>query len=365
MKGHLVIADISGYTQFLTESELDHANGIVGDLLSAIIGAIQAPLTVSSIEGDAVFMYGQAPDDMSGQAIIESVELLYGAFAGALERMVVNTTCTCNACVNIRSLGLKIVMHCGEYATTTVAGITTLSGPDVIAVHRLLKNRIVEDTGIQDYLMVTQQCVDDLGIAPLVASWTPHTETYDHVGEIGGYVSSLREAWESERLRAEVLVPPDEAWDTLEMHAVAPPAIVWDHLMDPAKRTRWITVADDTAVEHRVEGRIGPGTEYHCAHGDHEIGVFTILDMRANDYCTIMSEFVDGSFLTYTWYLRPVEGGTALTLITKAPHDAEGEPIVALATEDVRAGWHAASAENAAILATMAREAAASLVPAP
>ena len=34
VQGHLVIADISGYTQFLTTSELDHANGIIGELLN-------------------------------------------------------------------------------------------------------------------------------------------------------------------------------------------------------------------------------------------------------------------------------------------------------------------------------------------
>lgn len=32
MQGHLVIADISGYAQFLTTSELEHANGIIGEL---------------------------------------------------------------------------------------------------------------------------------------------------------------------------------------------------------------------------------------------------------------------------------------------------------------------------------------------
>lgn len=67
MHGHLVIADISGYTQFLTSSELDHANGIIGELLNAVIASIQAPLSVSSIEGDAVFMYGAMPEGISGQ----------------------------------------------------------------------------------------------------------------------------------------------------------------------------------------------------------------------------------------------------------------------------------------------------------
>ena len=154
MRGHLVIADISGYTQFLTDSELDHANGILADLLNSIVGAMQVPLAVSSIEGDAVFMYGEMSDGMTGQTIVESVELLYCAFASALENMVLNTSCQCNACVNISSLGLKIVMHCGEFAKTEIGGRETLSGPDVILAHRLLKNRIREVLGIDDYLFV-------------------------------------------------------------------------------------------------------------------------------------------------------------------------------------------------------------------
>ena len=110
MQGYLVIADISGYTQFLTDSELDHGNGVITDLLNSIIGAIEVPLTVSSIEGDAIFMYGEMTEGMYGQTVLESVELLHCAFASALENMVINTTCTCNACVNVGSLspGVRI-----------------------------------------------------------------------------------------------------------------------------------------------------------------------------------------------------------------------------------------------------------------
>ena len=71
----------------ITESELEHAHGIIGELLNSVIGAIQAPLAVSTIEGDAVFMYGAMPEGVHGQTVLESVELLYCAFAGALETM--------------------------------------------------------------------------------------------------------------------------------------------------------------------------------------------------------------------------------------------------------------------------------------
>jgi hypothetical protein len=312
MHGHLVIADISGYTQFLTDNELEHANGIIGELLNSVIGAIQAPLTVSGIEGDAVFMYGVMPEAMSGQTVLESVELMYCSFAGALETMVLNTTCRCDACANIGGLGLKIVMHCGQFMKTEIGGRETLSGPDVILTHRLLKNRIREDTGIDDYMFVTQQCVDDLDVSAIVAGWTPHAETYDHVGEVSGYVASLPDVWAFVRRQNEDKVTQGEAWLSATAHSKAPPAIVWDHLINPVKRNAWLG-ANENSVVGQSQGRIGPGAEYHCAHGeDNDVAIFTVLDMRPVDYLTILLPLGDGMALRYTDYVLPSGTGTRI-----------------------------------------------------
>ena len=314
MRGHLVIADISGYTQFLTDSELEHAHGIIGELLNAVIGTIQAPLTVSSIQGDAVFMYGQMPEGTTGQAVLESVEMLYCSFASALETMVLNTTCQCNACVNISGLGLKIVMHCGEYVMTEIGGTQSLSGPDVIAVHRLLKNNIVEQTGIRDYMLVTQPCVDDLGIEDIVAGWTAHTEEYEHVGEVKGYISSLPDVWEFVRQQNENKVVQREAWLTTTAHSSAPPAIVWDHLVDPIKRATWMGANSNTMAK-LDSGRIGPGSEYHCAHGDdNDIAIFTVLDRRPLDYITFVMPIMEGVAMRYTDYV--IASGTGTRIVT-------------------------------------------------
>jgi hypothetical protein len=316
MHGHLVIADISGYTQFLTTSELEHANGIIGELLNAIVGAIQAPLTVSRIEGDAVFMYGAMPEGMIGQTLLESVELLYCSFAGSLETMTMNTTCQCNACANISSLGLKIVMHCGEFAIANVGGQETLSGSDVVMAHRLLKNDIPQTTGIDDYMVVTQQCVDDLGVQGIVAGWTEHTEEYEHVGQVRGYVSSLPDVWTFVRQQNENKVLQRDGWLSLSVHSKAPPAIVWDRLVNPVSRTRWMQV-NGTEVVEDGRGRIGPGAEYHCAHGeDNDIAVLTVLDMRAIDYVTFLTSIGDGMALRYTDYVIP--SGTGTRIVTYA-----------------------------------------------
>jgi len=356
MQGHLVIADISGYTRFLTDSELDHANGIVGDLLRSIIEAIQAPLSVVSIEGDAVFMHGEMAEGMVGQTVLESVELLYCSFATALENMVLNTTCNCNACTNITDLGLKIVMHCGEYATTSIGNITTLSGPAVIAVHRLLKNRIIEETGIEDYLLVTKACADDLGVGSIVASWTPHTEEYDHIGAVAGYVYSLADVWEFRKRQKEVKVTEDDAWVTIRGQSTAPPAVIWDHVIDPRKRMLWLN-AYGMEVHGADEGRVAAGTEFHCAHGDDELTVFTILDLRPYDYITVMMQFMPGSLITYTSYLMPSGTGTRLYFCADVPRSAGGEAIEELAQPEVEAMYREATEAGLAALTTLADEA--------
>ena len=334
MRGHLVIADISGYTQFLTESELEHAHGIITDLLNAVISVIHAPLTVSSVEGDAVFLYGSIPEGTYGQTVLESVENLYCSFASALETMVVNTTCDCNACANINTLGLKIVMHCGEFIKSQVGDRETLTGPDVIAVHRLLKNHVREETGISDYLMVTQACVDELGLERMVAGWTEHSEQYDHIGVVRGYVSSLPDVWAFVKQQTENKVLKDQAWVTGTGQSTAPPAIVWDYLIDPRKRTKWMEVLGNT-VTGETAGRVAPGTEYHCAHGDNEISVFTVIDMRPPEYITMMTEFVPGSVVRYTHYLLASGAGTRVITCAAPPASIEtGETLPELAGPD-------------------------------
>ena len=55
--GYMLIADISGYTQFLTSSELDHANPILQSLLQAVAEQVGEPLHFWKLEGDAVLAY--------------------------------------------------------------------------------------------------------------------------------------------------------------------------------------------------------------------------------------------------------------------------------------------------------------------
>ncbi len=65
-RGYLVLADISGYTSFLSQTELDHAHEILTDLIETILKRFKPILTIHKIEGDAVFAY--TPDSPSSEA---------------------------------------------------------------------------------------------------------------------------------------------------------------------------------------------------------------------------------------------------------------------------------------------------------
>lgn len=336
MNGHLVIADISGYTRFLTESELEHANGVLEELLNAVIAAINAPLTLSSIEGDAVFLYGSMPEGTIGQSVLDSVERLYTTFASALETMVLNTTCQCNACVNIKNLGLKIVMHCGEFVVSNMGGRETLTGADVIVVHRLLKNSVTETTGIADYLFLTDRCVSDLGIESIVSGWNPHSEEYDDLGKVAGFVSSLKDVHQFKRSQNEDKVREPDAWMTVQAHTSAPVGVVWDHFIDPMKRTRWMK-ANNSDLKGTEDGRIGPGTEYHCAHGpNNDIAIIGISDMKAHEYITQVSPVGPGVGIKWTDYVIPSGDGARVISVVAPLFDVEsGKPL----GEDDLAGY--------------------------
>src|SRR6266536_4184407 len=113
-KGYFVITDISGYTEYLTGSELDHANEILQSLFDAQLKAVKHPFLISGFRGDAIFMYVPETNFVQSQSFLEALENFYIVFADTLQQMQYNTTCTCRACKNMSMLDLKMCIHYGE-----------------------------------------------------------------------------------------------------------------------------------------------------------------------------------------------------------------------------------------------------------
>ena len=157
--GYLLLADISGYTSYVAGTELEHAQEILSELLETIIARLTSAMTLSKLEGDAVFCYVPETKLARGETLIELIENTYMAFRDKLENMRRNTTCTCNACRAIPSLDLKFIAHHGDFIVQKVANINELVGSDVNLIHRLLKNRVSEETGWRAYAMFTEACL--------------------------------------------------------------------------------------------------------------------------------------------------------------------------------------------------------------
>lgn len=187
--GALLLADISGYTEFLDAVTTAHHDDLFGGsavpaayplistLLDGIIERLSPPFTLAKLEGDAVFAFATLDALPSGVAILGCMSDCYAAFRAQLAHAGDLWSCRCDACVRVADLDLKFVLHAGSFVMQAIAGSRELAGPDVVAVHRLLKNRAVEVLGTRAYALVTVAASQRLGIPE--AGSTRLTEALD------------------------------------------------------------------------------------------------------------------------------------------------------------------------------------------
>lgn len=304
-RGYLVIADITGYTAFLSDSELEHAEDSLKDLLDLLIDQTKPPLVISRLEGDAVISYSPEASFLQGQTMVEIIENTYVKFREARQRMRLNTSCDCNACQNTPNLDLKFFVHYGTYILQKITNYTELVGSDVNAVHRLIKNRIKEETGISAYAAYTQAA---LGIHEFVKEMEEHIEEFPDVGELKLYVEDLVPAWQRESKRRRVFVEPEEALFAIDTEIPAEPPLVWDYFMKPEYRMI-LAGADSIKVDNKKFGRLEAGGVFVCVHGDQK-SLHAIVDWRPFECYTYETHIGPGLSGTITTRFIPTEGGT-------------------------------------------------------
>ena len=272
--GFLVCADITGYTLYLSKSELEEASGILGSLLNLLLGEIQAPLHLSRVEGDAVISYSQAIHGVDPQLLVDRLEATYVAFRRALEQMVLNTSCRCNACANISTLDLKFVVHYGPFVVQHLGIQDELMGPEVNAMFRLVKNRVRQELGIPGYIAFTDVAVAALGLPGYAATLIEHVEDDPERGPVALHVRDMGQVWERRR-HERVVELPEVMLERSEVIA-APIETVWSYLTHPETRAT-LMAADKMNSEPLDDGRIGREAVYVCFHGDTQIR-HTVLD---------------------------------------------------------------------------------------
>ena len=308
--GYFLIADISGYTEFMAGTELEHSQGIMASLLTTLVEAIAPPMKLTKFEGDAVFCAAPAEGVARAQTILDGVDDLYCRFAGALERIKRNTTCPCQACRKAGDLNLKFALHHGEYAEQSIAGRTELAGTPIIVVHRLLKNRILEATGVQAYLYVTDASARALDAVRAFDGKPRHSETIDGIGPVEGWVVDMAPKWAERRERERVWVAPGEKLWFPVLSGTLPisPASMWSYLLDPRQRLRWIDGMTGMTIDGRADGRVDRGAVLHCAHGKEKLD-FEIVDWRPFETVSMDLKVPMGGVVRSTFELKETPAG--------------------------------------------------------
>lgn len=81
-------------------------------------------------------------------------------------------------------LDLKILAHCGSYLVQHLGDREELLGVDVIVPHRMLKNNVIEETGIKSYALFSEAASDALTLSELCHELHEYRDSYEHLGEV-------------------------------------------------------------------------------------------------------------------------------------------------------------------------------------
>lgn len=310
----LVIADISGYTRYLGGTELEHAENVLSDLMETVITRLGPTLRLLAVEGDAAFSFagGEALD---GSLLLDTIDACYAAFRRRQRNVAQATTCTCDACGRIPSLGLKFVAHHGQAVVSRVGGMENVTGTDVVIVHRLLKNTVKERLGLPAYALFTRAAVDALKLDPDAIGMVRLTEPYEDVGDIEILVLDLEPRWQADGDRPPLIVSAQDAWMELAWHIAAPASVIWAQLTRPEKRLEWGASMSGLG-ESLMGGRRGPGMVNHCAHGSNTI-VQDYLEWRPFSLITYQAEIPLFGPVLVTLDLEPEEAGTLFRFRTR------------------------------------------------
>jgi uncharacterized protein YndB with AHSA1/START domain len=308
--GPLVIADLGGYTKFLTGSELDHAHDVLADLLGVVAEGLRPSIPVEKLEGDAVFC-ADGTGSVPAETVLSTIESCYASFARRRRTIDSLTTCTCAACAAIPQLALKFVAHHGEWVVREIAGSRELVGTDVIRVHRLLKNSVVEDTGVRAYALLSDALVGASGVDG-AALGAAHNERYEDCGEIPGRVVDLDARWREREASADIIVAADQSAVSYSGTTRASPTQLWELITDPRHQREWKITATSVTMNN-PQGARGVGSQTHCVHGK------TVIDQEIVDYKPprhmTYEERNPLGRMRWSYVLEPPDGGgTRLTL---------------------------------------------------
>lgn len=305
--GILIIPDISGFTEFVSEVEISHSEHIITDLLSLLINTNSLGLVLCEIEGDALFFYrgGRMPtiDEVIGQA-----RHWFLSFHSHLNLLKRDNFCKCGACQDIGNLGLKIVGHTGDFAVYNLDKKVKVIGKDVILVHRLLKNSLDSS----EYLLLSAKMLEDMGTQN-TSGWEFQMaeETYPVLGEVSvGSVNLGPLLNEVPATPPKDEVPELDSSFSVEILIEAPLDIIVAYLTDHKTWPNWVAGLDEMIVDESEPLR--PGHHHVCKFPGQEFSISLDQIDEKKDRFTMVNSIKPPSVLKkllVIYEAKKVDGG--------------------------------------------------------
>ena len=195
--GFLVLADLTGYTAYLSRGELEHAPGDRRGPARDDRGPARSPVPARQARGRCRVPVrgGRAAD---GSLLVDALEAAYLAFRRRLRSIDQASACECNSCRLAPRLDLKLFVHHGSYVRTSIAGREELAGPDVIVAHRLLKGDVAAAARGNGFALFTDAALVALGLDPAAEGLVAGVEVIEHLGTVPVHVLDLEARWQLE-----------------------------------------------------------------------------------------------------------------------------------------------------------------------
>ena len=172
--GYILIADISGYKEFIRLHNLkktsvigkfmarqyeSHASKIIADLLEKVIGSIKPVMNLNKLIGNSALFYCEENKNKNqSDEIINIMHKANKTFKEKKSELVFVQACGCEPCTQSKNLKLKILAHKGVFKINKIQNFEEISGEDVILTHRMLKNDIKSN----EYWLVTENFYSSL-----------------------------------------------------------------------------------------------------------------------------------------------------------------------------------------------------------
>ncbi|MEM6523476.1 MAG: DUF2652 domain-containing protein [Bacteroidota bacterium] len=275
----IFIPDITGFTQFVNQTEIKHGQHIISELLEIIIKSNKLKLEVAEIEGDAVLFYLEEYVPPIAEIIEQSKEMFVN-FHNHLLEYETRRICTCGACTTAHELSLKFIVHAGEIGFTTVQDRKKPYGAEIVTSHRLLKNSI----DASEYILFSESLGNEVkSYSDKVLTFSTGSNEYPNMGVVN-YTYSILTPYRDLLSQPEPPKPPPKNKKPLirQVQIDRPPEEVYAMLMDLDLRLLWNEGLDKLEYEPNRVNRIG--TRHTC-----------LFPVGTADFTTVVSDFEENS----------------------------------------------------------------------